>query len=73
MDLTIKDDSVKFIMKFGPNTWTFDGKAAGKRVKGSLDLGGDTLLIELVPSTLKSLTKSLCRRQRDARHHREPE
>ena len=57
MDLTVKEDSVKFTLKFGPNTWTFDGKVAGKRVKGSLDLGGDMLLIDLVPSTLKSLTK----------------
>jgi hypothetical protein len=57
IDLTVKDDSVKFALKFGPNNWTFDGKAAGKRIKGSLDLGGDMSLVELVPSSLKSLTK----------------
>jgi hypothetical protein len=57
MELTVKEDSVKFTLKFGPNTWNFDGKLTGKRVKGSLDLGGDMLLIELVPSSLKSLTK----------------
>lgn len=57
MDLTVKDDSVKFTLKFGPNNWSFDGKTAGKRIKGSLDLGGDMLLIELTQSTLKSLTK----------------
>jgi hypothetical protein len=57
IDLTIKDDSVKFALKFGPNNWTFDGKTAGKRIKGSLDLGGAIVLVDLVPSSLKSLTK----------------
>lgn len=57
IDLTVKDATVKFSLKFGPNAWTFDGKVAGKRIKGSLDLEGDLLLVELVPSSLKSLTK----------------
>jgi hypothetical protein len=57
IDLTVKDDSVKFGLKFGPNHWTFDGKVSGKKIKGSLDIGGDLVLIELVPSGLKSLTK----------------
>jgi hypothetical protein len=57
VDLTVKDDAVKFALKFGPNNWSFDGKVSGKRVKGSLDLGGEMVLVDLVPSTLKSLTK----------------
>ncbi|HEX3146706.1 MAG TPA: hypothetical protein VHR66_01305 [Gemmataceae bacterium] len=57
VELTVKDDSVKFSIKFGPNNWSFDGKVSGKRVKGSLDLGGDMVLVDLVPSSLKSLTK----------------
>jgi hypothetical protein len=57
VDLTVKDDAVKFALKFGPNNWSFDGKVSGKRVKGSLDLGGEMVLVDLVPSSLKSLTK----------------
>src|SRR3954453_11243695 len=57
VDLTVKDDVVKFGLKFGPNNWSFDGKVGGKRIKGSLDLGGDMVLVDLVPSGLKSLTK----------------
>src|SRR5215831_4665728 len=55
VDLTVKDDAVKFALKFGPNNWSFDGKVSGKRVKGSLDLGGEMVLVDLVPSSLKSL------------------
>jgi hypothetical protein len=57
IELTVKEDSVKFALKFGPNNWSFDGKQSGKRIKGSLDLEGNILLVDLVPSTLKSLTK----------------
>src|SRR5439155_668679 len=57
IDLTVKDDSVKFTFKFGPNSWSFDGKVAGKRIKGSLEVSGEVLLVDLVPSSLKSLTK----------------
>src|SRR3954469_4471768 len=57
VDLTVKDDVVKFALKFGPNNWSFDGQVGGKRIKGSLDLGGDMVLVDLVPSGLKSLTK----------------
>src|SRR3954468_11152299 len=57
VDLTVKDDVVKFGLRFGPNNWSFDGKAGGKRIRGSLDLGGDMVLVDLVPSNLKSLTK----------------
>ncbi len=59
MELTVKDDTVRFGLKFGPNNWTFDGKVqpGGKRIKGSLDLGRQVLLAELVKSNLKSLTK----------------
>jgi hypothetical protein len=57
MDVTVKDDGVKFGVKFGPNNWSFDGKVSGKRIKGSLDLGGEMVLVDLVPSGLKSLTK----------------
>src|SRR5262245_4437368 len=55
MDLTVKDDVVKFGLKFGPNNWSFEGKVAGKRIKGSLDVGGDLMILDLVPSGLKSL------------------
>src|SRR5829696_4687700 len=54
IDLTVNMDLVRFTLKFGPNTWTFDGKVSGKRIKGSLDLGGDLLLVDLVPSALKT-------------------
>ena len=59
VELTVKDDMVKFTLKFGPNNWSFDGKvpAGGKRVKGSIDLGGQMILVDLVPTNLKSLTK----------------
>src|SRR5262245_10933116 len=57
LDLTVKDDIVKFTLKFGPNVWSFDGRVSGKRIKGSLDLEQDIVLVDLVPSTLKSLTK----------------
>lgn len=57
MDLAVKDDTVKFGLKFGPNNWTYEGKVAGKRIKGSLDISGELILLELVPSGLKSLTK----------------
>ncbi|MBO0696929.1 MAG: hypothetical protein J2P46_00915, partial [Zavarzinella sp.] len=54
IDLNVKDDLVKFTLKFGPNTWSFDGRVSGKRIKGSLDLGGEMMLIDLVPSSLKT-------------------
>ena len=54
IDLTVNKDLVRFGLKFGPNTWTFDGKVSGNRIKGSLDLGGDILLVDLVPSALKT-------------------
>src|SRR5262245_53708695 len=57
VDLTVNKESVKFTFKFGPNNWSFDGKVSGKRIKGSLDLGAELLLVEMVPSSLKSLTK----------------
>jgi hypothetical protein len=57
IDLTVKDQLVRFTLKLGSNVWTFDGKVSGKRIKGSLDLDGDMLLVDLVPSSLKSLTK----------------
>ncbi|HVK12514.1 MAG TPA: hypothetical protein VM597_27440 [Gemmataceae bacterium] len=59
MELTVKDDTVKFTFKFGPNNWSFDGKLdpGGKRIKGSLDLGRSIQLVELTRSTLKSLSK----------------
>ena len=60
IDLTVKDDTVRFGLKFGPNNWTFDGKLdpGGKKIKGSLDLSGrQIVLAELVKSNLKSLNK----------------
>jgi len=57
IDLTVNKETVKFTFKFGANSWSFDGKVSGKRIKGSLDLGADLLLVDLVPSSLKSLTK----------------
>jgi hypothetical protein len=58
IELNVKDEHVKFAIKFGSNNWTFDGKVqpGGKKIKGSLNLGGITL-VELLPSKLKSLTK----------------
>ena len=68
MDLTVKEDVVKYSLKFGPNFWTFDGKIApgGKRIKGSLDLGGDIVLVEMVSTTLKSLNKDPFAVQKEA-------
>src|SRR5262245_21420319 len=57
IDLTVNKESVKFTFKFGANSWSFDGKVSGKRIKGRLDLGAELMLVDLVPSTLKSLTK----------------
>ncbi|WP_020473919.1 hypothetical protein [Zavarzinella formosa] len=59
MEVTVKDDYVKFSIKFGPNNWSFDGKLqpGGKRIKGTVDLGGQIILAELATSGLKSLTK----------------
>lgn len=69
MDLTVKEDAVKFAIKFGGNNWSFDGKTAGKRIKGSLDLGGEMMLVDLVPSSLKSLTKDRFAVAREALDH----
>jgi hypothetical protein len=57
LELNVKEDVLKFALKFGPNNWSFDGKVTPKRIKGSLDLEGTILLVDLVPSSLKSLTK----------------
>jgi hypothetical protein len=57
IDLTVAEGLVKFTLRSGPNKWTFDGKVADRRIKGSLDLGGDLVLVDLVPSSLKSLSK----------------
>ena len=59
VDVMAKDDYLKFSLKFGPNNWGFDGKVqpGGKKIKGTVDLGGQIVLAELSPSTLKSLTK----------------
>jgi len=59
VDVTAKDDYLKFALKFGPNNWSFDGKVqpGAKRIKGTVDLGGQIVLAELSPSSLKSLTK----------------
>ncbi len=59
VDVTAKDDYLKFSLKFGPNNWSFDGKVqpGAKKIKGTVDLGGQIVLAELSPSTLKSLTK----------------
>ena len=59
MDVNVKDDYLKFSLKFGPNNWSFDGKVqpGGKRIKGTVDLGGQIVLAELYSTALKSLTK----------------
>ena len=59
LDLSVKDDVVRIGMKVGGTNWTFEGKiqTGGKAIKGTLDLGGEVVLVELVPSQLKSLTK----------------
>ncbi|MSR55397.1 MAG: DUF1223 domain-containing protein [Gemmataceae bacterium] len=59
LELTVKDDNVKFLVKIGATSWTYEGKlqAGGKSIKGSFDLGDVVVLMDLVPSQLKSLTK----------------
>jgi hypothetical protein len=59
VEVNIKDDAVRFSIKFGENNWSFDGKlmAGAKRIKGSVDLGGQIILSEMVKSSVKSLTK----------------
>ena len=59
MEVAVKDDYLKFSLKFGPNNWSFDGKVqpGGKRIKGTVDLGGQIILAEMVTTGLKSLTK----------------
>lgn len=59
LELTVKDDNVKLDMKIGATAWSFEGKlqAGGKSIKGSFDLGDVVVLMDLVPSQLKSLTK----------------
>lgn len=59
MDIAVKEDILKFSIKFGPNNWSYEGKlqAGGKRIKGTVDLGGQVTLADMVGSQLKSLTK----------------
>jgi hypothetical protein len=62
LDLTVsgeKNNAIKLGMKMGSTTLSFEGKLQpdGKAIKGTLDLGGDIVLVEMVPSQLKSLTK----------------
>src|SRR5262245_19987631 len=58
-DLTVKDDLLKFGVKVSNTTWTFEGKTQsdGKAIKGTMDLGGQTVLVDMSPTRLKSLTK----------------
>ena len=58
-ELTVNEDNVLLNIKFGPDKWSFEGKLqpGGKTIKGSLDLGGGIVLMEMVPSRLKSLSK----------------
>lgn len=60
LDLAVKDDTVKLGIKISANTTlALEGKvqADGKAIKGTLDLGGQLVLVDMVPSKLKSLTK----------------
>jgi hypothetical protein len=59
LELAVKDEIIKLGIKIGNATLTLDGKVqpGGKSIKGSLDLGGQMVLVEMVPSKLKSLTK----------------
>jgi hypothetical protein len=62
LDLAVsgeKNDTIKLGIKMGTTTISFEGKLQTDRkaIKGTLDLGGDIVLMELVPSQLKSLTK----------------
>lgn len=59
LELAVKDDNVKLAMKVGATAWTYEGKLqpGGKSIKGSFDLGDVVVLMDLVPSQLKSLTK----------------
>ncbi len=68
MDLTVKEESVQFKLKFGPNAWSFDGRLqpGGKRIKGSLDVGREIILIDLVKSNLKSVSKDPFAANREA-------
>jgi hypothetical protein len=56
--IVVKDDSVSFDVKLGPSTLSFDGKLAkdGKKIRGSFAVGGNTILVDLVPSKLKNLS-----------------
>ena len=52
MDLTVKDDTVRFNLKLGPNTRTFGSRSARQeKDQGSLDLGRQIHLTELTKST----------------------
>ncbi|QVL30969.1 hypothetical protein KIH39_19240 [Telmatocola sphagniphila] len=55
--VTVKDDLLQFDMLFGSQTLSFDGKFTkdGKKLRGSLIFGGNTLLMDLYPSKLKNL------------------
>ena len=62
LDLVVsgeKNSMIKLGMKMGSMNLSFEGKVQpdGKAIKGTLDLGGDIVLVEMVPSQLKSLTK----------------
>ncbi|MCE9530473.1 MAG: hypothetical protein K8T89_04990 [Planctomycetes bacterium] len=56
--VVVKDDNVKFDVKFGTNAFGFDGKITkdGKKIQGSFNFAGNLLLVDLVPSKLKNLT-----------------
>lgn len=68
IEATVRDDSVKFVLKFGPNTWNFEGKVepGAKKIKGSFELGRQVFVQELTKTTLKSLSKDRFAVARDA-------
>lgn len=59
VELAVKEDIVRLGMKLGATNWTFEGRLqpGGKAIKGSFDLGDTVVLMDLVPTQLKSLTK----------------
>jgi hypothetical protein len=64
-DVSFKDNILKFTIKIDTETWTFDGRLAadGKKVNGSVLVNGQYLLVEMLPSKLKSLNDSFALRR----------
>jgi hypothetical protein len=60
-DVSVSGDRIRFTIQLGTQGLSFDGKLPaekGGKAHGTLSLGGDLLLTELIPSQLKNLTDS---------------